>query len=171
MLVLAPTIYHFTLVAFTIMLSIMLMSLLIILLSSLKEDVWFVEATKFGFGAWVWTTKQTKNGSKCCLLILMPKNFSCFCFDVSILEGKSSSKILWYFFPYKLDWCCYIDLLLIFVSANLGIWFILWSLFLLKLLFISLNLWLWPCMKYCCHFWNGTTNCYLVFLMRVSRIA
>ena len=40
-------------------------------------------------------------------------------------------------------------------------WFVLWSFFLLRLVFVSMNHTICPCMEYCCHIWAGAPSCYL----------
>ena len=54
-------------------------------------------------------------------------------------------------------------------------WFILWSLFLLRLLCTSINLTIRPCMEYCCHVRAGAPSCYFELLdklqKRISRTA
>ena len=83
-----------------------------------------------------------------------------FCF--SLLPQTSRKNFLWRF--------------LVDVSANaktasrkLKSWFVLLSFFLHRLLIISINLSLWPCMKYCCHTWADAPSRYLDILDKLQR--
>ena len=79
------------------------------------------------------------------------------------------NHLLWCWgWPSLLDW---IGVLTLSISLKplprkLEPGFILWSFFLLRLLFISIN----PpyvqgsCMEYCCHIWAGAPSCYLELL-------
>ena len=59
--------------------------------------------------------------------------------DGSVLEEKPSCKMLGLTFSSKLDWGSYISIAKT-ASKKLEPWFVLWSLFPLRLLCISLNL-------------------------------
>ena len=60
--------------------------------------------------------------------------------DGSVLEEKSSFKMLGLTFSSILDWGSYISLLLKLHQRKLEPWFVLWSFFLPRLLCISINL-------------------------------
>ena len=90
--------------------------------------------------------------------------------DESVLEEKSSFKILGLTFFSKLDCWYYMISIAKSVSIEIATWFALWSFFLPRLLFISMNLYIiHPCTKYCCHVWTRTRNCYLKFLVKVQK--
>ena len=90
--------------------------------------------------------------------------------DESVLEEKSSFKILGLTLSSKLDCWYYIMSIAKSVSIEIATWFALWSFFLPRLLFISINLYtIHPCTKYCCHVWTRTRNCYLKFLVKVQK--
>ena len=82
----------------------------------------------------------------------------------SILEEKSSFKILGLTFSSKLDWSSYI--ISIAKTASKNIWALIRS---MKFLSPRVALYLYkstmrPCMEYCCHAWAGAPNCYLDLL-------
>ena len=60
--------------------------------------------------------------------------------DGSVLERKSSLKILGLSFFSKLDWNSSLSLLLKLPPRKLEPWFVLWRFFLQRFLFISMNL-------------------------------
>ena len=51
---------------------------------------------------------------------------------------------------------------------KLGPWFILWSFYLLRLLFIYKSS-IRSCMEYCCHVWAGAPSCYLGVLDKLQK--
>ena len=89
--------------------------------------------------------------------------------DVSILEEKSSFKMLGLIFSSKLDWqllhylycwnCLQENGALIrfmkFLSPKVALY-----------LYKSTT---WPCMKYCCHIWAGASSCYLGLLDKLQK--
>ena len=81
--------------------------------------------------------------------------------DGSVLEEKSSFKMLGLTFSSKLDWGSYVISIAKTVSKKIGalICFI-------KFLSPEVALYLYkstirPCMEYCCHIWASAPNCYL----------
>ena len=89
--------------------------------------------------------------------------------DGSILEGKSSFKMLGLTFSSKLDWgSCMIS---IAKSASKEIGALIRS-----MKFLSLEVALYvckstiqPCMKYCCHVWTGAPSCLLELLDKLEK--
>ena len=59
-------------------------------------------------------------------------------------------------------------LLLKLPPRKLEPWFVLWSFFLLRLLYISINL-PYSRVKYCCHAWAGAPSCYLELLYNIQK--
>ena len=57
-----------------------------------------------------------------------------------LLRKKSSFKMLVFSFSFKLDWGSYVITIVKLFSWKLEPWFVLWSLFLLRLICISINL-------------------------------
>ena len=89
--------------------------------------------------------------------------------DGSILEGKSSLKILGLTFFSKLDWRCYIISIPKTVSKIIGA--LIRS---TKLLSPVVALYLYkstirPCMQYCCQPWAGAPHCFLKLLDKLQK--
>ena len=87
----------------------------------------------------------------------------------SILEEKSSIKMLGLTFSSKLDWGSYI--ICIAKIASKKIRAIIRS---MKFLSPEVALYLYkstirPCMEYCCHVWVGAPNCYLDLLDKLQK--
>ena len=83
--------------------------------------------------------------------------------DRSILEEKSSFKVLGLTFSSKLDWGSYI--ISIAKTCSKKIRALIHS---MKFLSPEVALYLYkstirPCMEYCCHIWAGSPSCYLDF--------
>ena len=89
----------------------------------------------------------------------------CVIMDGSVLEEKSSFKMLGLTFSSKLDWGCYI--ISIAKTAFKKIGALICS---MKFLSPEVALYLykstiWPCMEYCCHICSGAPSCYLDLLI------
>ena len=85
--------------------------------------------------------------------------------DGSVLEEKSSFKMLGLTFSSKLDWGSYIISIAKTASKKIGA--LIRS---MKFLSPEVALYLYkstihPCMEYCCHVWAGAPSCYLLFLL------
>ena len=79
----------------------------------------------------------------------------------SVLEEKSSCKLLALTFSSKLDWGSYVISIAKIASRKIGT--LIRS---MKFLSPDIALYLykptiWPCMQYCCHVWAGAPSCYL----------
>ena len=86
--------------------------------------------------------------------------------DGSVLEEKSSFKMLGFTFSSKLDWGYYI--ISIGKTASRKIGALICS---VRFLFPEVALYfhkstIHPYMEYCCHFWAGVPSCYLELLDR-----
>ena len=84
----------------------------------------------------------------------------------SILEGKSSFKILGLTFSSKLDWGSYI-----ITTASKKIGALIRA---TKFLSAEVALYLYkstirPCMEYCCHVWAGAPSCYLDLVDKLQK--
>ena len=75
----------------------------------------------------------------------------------SVLEEKSSFKMLGLTFSSKLDWGFYI---ISIAKTTSKPWFVLWSFVVPRLVCISKST-IHPCMEYCCQVWAGVPSCYL----------
>ena len=89
--------------------------------------------------------------------------------DGSILEEKTSFKMLGLTFSSKLDWGSYI--VSIAKTACKKIEVLICS---MKFLSPEVALYLYkstirPCMEYCCHVWAGTPSCYLELLDKLQK--
>ena len=89
--------------------------------------------------------------------------------DGSILEEKTSFKILGLTFSSKLDWGSYIVSIAKTASKKIGA--LIRS---MKLLSPEVALYLCkstirPCMEYCCHVWAGAPSCYLELLDKLQK--
>ena len=87
----------------------------------------------------------------------------------SILEEKSSFKMLGLTFSSKLDWGSYIISIAKTASKKIGA--LIRS---MKFLSPEVALYLYkstirPCMEYCCHVWAGAPNCYLDSLDKLQK--
>ena len=89
--------------------------------------------------------------------------------DGSVLEEKSSFKMLWLTFTSKLDWGFYIFSVAKTVSKKIGA--LIGS---MKFLSPEVALYLykstiWPCVEYCCHVWAGALIYYLKLLDKLQK--
>ena len=89
--------------------------------------------------------------------------------DGSILEEKTSFKMLGLTFSSKLDWGSYIVSIAKTASKKIGA--LICS---MKFLSPEVALYLykstiWPCMEYCCHVWAGSPSCYLELLDKLQK--
>ena len=89
--------------------------------------------------------------------------------DGSVLEEKSSFKMLGLTFSSKLDWGSYIASVAKTASKKIGT--LIRS---MKVLSPEVALYLykstrWPCMEYCCHVWAGAPSCYLELLDKLQK--
>ena len=89
--------------------------------------------------------------------------------DVSVLEEKSSFKMLGLTFSSKLDWGSYIISIAKTASKKIGA--LIRS---MKFLSPEVALYLYKstihsCMEYCCHIWDGGSNYYLELLDKLQK--
>ena len=89
--------------------------------------------------------------------------------DGSVLEEKSSFKILGLTFSSKLDWGSYIISIAKTASKKIGA--LIRS---MKFLSPEVALYLYKstirsCMEYCCHVWAGAPSCYLELLDKLQK--
>ena len=89
--------------------------------------------------------------------------------DGSILEEKSSFKMLGLTFSSKLDWGSYIISIAKTASKKIGA--LIRS---MKFLSPEVALYLYKstirrCMEYCCHVWAGAPSCYLELLDKLQK--
>ena len=89
--------------------------------------------------------------------------------DGSVLEEKTSFKMLGLTFSSKLDWGSYIISIAKTASKKIGA-------LIRSMVFLSLEVALYlyksiirPCMEYCCHVWAGAPSCYLELLDKLEK--
>ena len=89
--------------------------------------------------------------------------------DGSVLEEKSSFKMLVLTFSSKLDWSSYVISIAKTKSKKIGA-------LIRSMKFLSpevaMHLYkstIWPCMEYCCYVWAGATSCYLEMLDKLEK--
>ena len=89
--------------------------------------------------------------------------------DESVLEEKSSFKMLGLTFSSKLDWGSYIISIAKTASKKIGA-------LIRSMKFLSPEVALYlckstirPCMEYCCHVWAGAPSCYLELLDKLQK--
>ena len=87
----------------------------------------------------------------------------------SVLEDKTSFKMLGLTFSSKFDWGSYIVSIAKTASKKIGA-------LIRSMKFpspeVALYLYkstIWPCMAYCCHVWTGTPSCYLKLLDKLQK--
>ena len=81
--------------------------------------------------------------------------------DGSVLEEKSSFKMLWLTFSSKLDWGSYIISVAKTASNKIGALIRSMKLFSPDVALYLYKSAICPCMEYCCHVWAGAPSCYL----------
>ena len=89
--------------------------------------------------------------------------------DKSVLEVKSSFKMLELTFSSKLDWGSYIISIAKTVSKKIGALIRSMKFFSPE---VALHLYkstICPCMEYCCHIWTGAPSCYLESLDKLQK--
>ena len=89
--------------------------------------------------------------------------------DGSVLEEKTSFKMLGLIFSSKLDWGSYIVSIAKTASKKIGA--LIRS---MKFLSSEVALYLYkstiqPCIEYCCHVWAGAPSCYLELLDKLQK--
>ena len=89
--------------------------------------------------------------------------------DGSVLEEKSSFKMLRLTFSSKLDRGSYIISIAKTASKKIGA-LICSKKFLSPEVAVCLyKFTIWPCMEYCCHVWAGAPSCYLELLDKLQK--
>ena len=144
---------YYTLMTFLMMLYVILLTLLMILLSLvLWSGIWSVTTTQLVSFDW-----SNNTGA---INVKM---------DGSVLEEKSSFKMLGLTFSSKLDWGSYIISIAKTASKKIGA--LIHS---MKFLSSEVALYLYkstiqPCIEYCCHVWAGAPNCHLELLNKLQK--
>ena len=95
--------------------------------------------------------------------------------DGSVLEKKSSFKMLGLTFSSKLDWGSYIISIAKFASKKIGALIRSMKFLSPEVAVYLYKFTIWACIEYCCHVWAGAPSSYLELLdelqKRISRTA
>ena len=170
---------YYTLMIFLTMVSVILLSMLMILLSIRASDLWQqlelaseLESDLRDTVDWVKKWLVGFNAGKT-QLVSFDRSNNNGSVDVkmggSILEKKSSFKMLGWTFSSKLDWGS--SIISIAKTASKKIGALIRS---MKFLSPEVALYLYkstirPCMEYCCHVWAGAPSCYLYLLDKLEK--
>ena len=87
----------------------------------------------------------------------------------SVLEEKSSSKMLWLTFSSKLSWGSYIISIAKTTSKKIGALIHSMKFFSPEVALYLYKSTIHPCMEYCCHVWASTPSCYLDLLDKLQK--
>ena len=87
----------------------------------------------------------------------------------SVLEEKSSFKMLGLTFFSKLDWGCYTISIAKTVSKKIGALIHSKNFLSLEVALYVYKPTIHPCMEYCCHVWAGAPICYLELLDKLQK--
>ena len=145
------------------------------------SGIWSVATTRIGFWTWIWPTRHRGLGQEAACWFQCWKNSTSFVWpvkrngaidvkiDTSVLEEKSSFKMLELTFYSKLDWGSYIVPIAKTVSKKIGA--LIRS---MKFLSPEVALYLYkstirPCMEYCYHVLAGVPSCYLELLDKLQK--
>ena len=89
--------------------------------------------------------------------------------DGSVLEEKSSFKMLGLAFSSKLDWGSYIISIAKTASKKIGTLIHSMKFFSPEFALYLCKSTMQPCVEYCCHVWAGAPNCYLELLDKLQK--
>ena len=89
--------------------------------------------------------------------------------DRSVLEEKSSFKMLGLTFSSKLDWGSYIVSIAKTASKKIGALIRSMKFLSPEVAWYLYKSTIWPCMEYCCHVWAGAPRCYLELLDKLQK--
>ena len=89
--------------------------------------------------------------------------------DGSVLEEKSSFKMLGLTFCSKLDWGSYIIFIAKTASKKIGALICSVKFLSPEVLLYFYKTIIHPCMEYCCHIWASTTSCYFKLLDKLQK--
>ena len=89
--------------------------------------------------------------------------------DGSVLEEKTSFKMLGLTFSSKLDWGSYIVSIAKTVSKKIGALILSMKFFSPEVALYLYKSTIRSCMEYCCHVWAGTPSCYFELLDKIQK--
>ena len=145
------------------------------------SGIWSVATTRIAFWTWIWPTRHLDWGRKWLVdfnagkiqLISFDRTKNTGAINVkidgSVLERKSSFKMLGLTFSSKWDWESYINSIVKTASKKIG-------LLIRSMKFISPKVALYlykstiqPWMEYCCYVWAGAPSYYLELLDKLQK--
>ena len=145
----------------------------------MRSGIWSVATTWIGFWTWIWSMRHCGLGQEVACWFQCWKNSTQLNWsnntgvidvkiDGSVLEEKSSFKMVGLTFSSKLDWSTYI--ISIAKTAFKKIGTLIHS---MKFLSPEVALYLYksticPCMEYCCQIWADAPSCYLELLDKLE---
>ena len=89
--------------------------------------------------------------------------------DESVLEERSSFKLLGLTFSSKLDWSSYIISIAKTAPKKTRTLFCSTKFLSLEVALYLYELTIRPCIEYCCHVWGGVPSCYLELVDKVQK--
>ena len=89
--------------------------------------------------------------------------------DGSVLEKKSSFKMLWLTFSSKLDWGSYVISIAKTASKKIEVFICVMTFLSPEVALYLYNSTIHPYMEYCCHIWAGGPSCYLELLDKLQN--
>ena len=89
--------------------------------------------------------------------------------DGSVLEKKSSFKMLWLTFSSKLDLGSYVISIAKTASKKIEVFICVMKFLSPEVALYLYNSTIHPCMEYCCHIWAGGPSCYLELLDKLQN--
>ena len=89
--------------------------------------------------------------------------------DGSVLEKKSSFKMLWLTFSSKLDLGSYVISIAKTASKKIEVFICVMTFLSPEVALYLYNSTIHPCMEYCCHIWAGGPSCYLELLDKLQN--
>ena len=89
--------------------------------------------------------------------------------DGSVLQVKSSFKMLRLTFSSKMDWNSYIIFIVKTASKKIGALIYSTKFPFAEVTVCLLKSTILPCMEYCCHIWAGSPNCYFELLDKLQK--
>ena len=89
--------------------------------------------------------------------------------DESVLEERSSFKLLGLTFSSKLDWGSYIISIAKTAPKKTRTLFYSTKFLSLEVALYLYELTIRPCIEYCCHVWGGAPSCYLELVDKVQK--
>ena len=89
--------------------------------------------------------------------------------DGSVLEEKTSFKMLWLTFSSKFAWGSYIASIAKTASKKIGALIRSMKLLSPEVALYPYKSTILPCVEYCCHVWAGAPSCYLELLDKLQK--